>query len=427
MPELRAGTFGKKPTSKKAPRLSHEEQQHYKYAINVDGHVAAFRLSFLLASDCVVLQVASPKDYTLWYTSKMLKPWEHYVPVKADLSDLEEQIRWCRANDDKCKAISQKASKFAKEHFNKTAVTTYMRDVLEKVSQMAGLQGVAQAQGIAQGVAQGIAQAGSSKGFWKELNKRFWEYKKSRKIPTVKTLEISRAKPKSCPAILIPYRDRAEHLKKIRKHFKTFFGKNPYTIYVVEQAKGGKFNRGWLLNVAFELAKQSKTRHTHYIFHDVDSLPGKELLNYYLTVPTNKTVLHLASPEYYPKYSFYTFLGGVLSVNQETNLLVNGFPNRLRGWGGEDDCYMNRCAANNVTVLRPKTGSYTLLDHDLPTEQEINQLRKQDVLRDLEEWEKDGLGSLKFEVVKSDYVPVDCYTGPLVHQMVHVLLAPFGI
>ena len=41
-----------------------------------------------------------------------LKPWVHYVPVKADLSDLIEKIRWAKNNDDKAKKIVNNAQKF---------------------------------------------------------------------------------------------------------------------------------------------------------------------------------------------------------------------------------------------------------------------------------------------------------------------------
>lgn len=32
-----------------------------------------------------------------------MKAWEHFVPVKMDLSDLQEKIEWARSNDQKLK------------------------------------------------------------------------------------------------------------------------------------------------------------------------------------------------------------------------------------------------------------------------------------------------------------------------------------
>ena len=76
-----------------SPYMTLNEQLKYKYIINIDGHVKAFRLSMELGSGCVVLLVES--EWKLWY-SNMLIPYKHYVPVKSDLSDLIEQIKWCR-------------------------------------------------------------------------------------------------------------------------------------------------------------------------------------------------------------------------------------------------------------------------------------------------------------------------------------------
>ena len=49
-----------------------------------------------------------------------------HVPVKADLSDLEDQIRWCRNNDDKCREIGQNAMKFYEKYVSRSALLDYV-------------------------------------------------------------------------------------------------------------------------------------------------------------------------------------------------------------------------------------------------------------------------------------------------------------
>ena len=116
------------------------EQSKYKYLVYVDGHCAACRygfmmrlgsvilkvrfcgvvvivllcLCFILIGHCTVVQVA-PRQVadTMWYFP-LLQPYVDHVPVKADLSDLEEKIRWCRQNDDKCRQIGENAKTFYK-------------------------------------------------------------------------------------------------------------------------------------------------------------------------------------------------------------------------------------------------------------------------------------------------------------------------
>lgn len=59
--------------------------------------MAAYRLPYLLAGDSVVLKQDSIY-YEHFYNE--LQPWEHYVPVRADLGDLLEKIQWAREHDE---------------------------------------------------------------------------------------------------------------------------------------------------------------------------------------------------------------------------------------------------------------------------------------------------------------------------------------
>lgn len=59
--------------------------------------MAAYRLPYLLAGDSVVLKQDS-SYYEHFYNE--LQPWEHYIPIKADLGDLLEKIQWAREHDE---------------------------------------------------------------------------------------------------------------------------------------------------------------------------------------------------------------------------------------------------------------------------------------------------------------------------------------
>jgi serine/threonine protein kinase len=118
------------------PPLSLEQQSRYKYVINVDGHVAAFRLSIELNMGSVVLLAVS--QWRIWY-SAMLTPYEHYVPVKQDLSDLVEQIKWCRQNDAKCLQIARNAKKFYDRFLQKKGILDYMQRTLVNLKSNMGV------------------------------------------------------------------------------------------------------------------------------------------------------------------------------------------------------------------------------------------------------------------------------------------------
>ena len=77
-------------------------------------------------------------------------------------------------------------------------------------------------------------------------------------------------------AIVIPYRDREQHLSRLIPHLVTFFERDrlaraiPYEIHIAEQAPGRSFNRGAIKNAGFAVAHANAD---YVVFHDVDYLP----------------------------------------------------------------------------------------------------------------------------------------------------------
>jgi len=110
--------------------LSEQEQNKYKYLICVDGHVTAFRLTRNLKSGSVVLLVGS--EWDLWYFDK-LKEWEHYIPVKKDLSDLIDKINWCKKNDDKVYDITIRAKKLIDELMSSETHFKHVNNILKSI------------------------------------------------------------------------------------------------------------------------------------------------------------------------------------------------------------------------------------------------------------------------------------------------------
>ena len=115
--------------------LTYVEQSNYKYILNIDGHVSAFRLSMEMHMGSVILIVDS--EWKLWFQS-LLEPYIHYIPIKSDLSDLFEIIKWCKNNDDKCQQIAENARKFAVKYLNKEAILDYMQRLLVEIAHTRG-------------------------------------------------------------------------------------------------------------------------------------------------------------------------------------------------------------------------------------------------------------------------------------------------
>ena len=111
----------------KANKLNLQEQSQYKYILTLEGHVAAYRLSYELSSGSVVLLAGS--QWQMWYYP-FLKAYKHYVPVKEDLSDLLSQIEWCKANDAKCEQIAKNARAFYDKYLGTKGILDFLQKEL---------------------------------------------------------------------------------------------------------------------------------------------------------------------------------------------------------------------------------------------------------------------------------------------------------
>jgi membrane protein involved in colicin uptake len=60
----------------------------------------------------------------------MLQHKVHYIPVKSDLSDLLDVIRWCKNNDEKCQAIAKNGMEFARSILSKKNIQSYLQNAL---------------------------------------------------------------------------------------------------------------------------------------------------------------------------------------------------------------------------------------------------------------------------------------------------------
>ena len=94
-------------------RVSWKELSKYRYHIDIDGHANSFAGLFRkLLSGGLVLKVASPSGYAQWYYHR-LRPWENFVPVRSDLSDLLEVAAYCREHDNIAQRIARNGHQLA--------------------------------------------------------------------------------------------------------------------------------------------------------------------------------------------------------------------------------------------------------------------------------------------------------------------------
>ena len=93
-------------------RLSIKDQLQYKFLLSIEGNDVASNLKWCMYSNsCVIMP--RPTCVT-WFMEDYLKPYVHYVPIKEDLSDLEEKYIWCMNNLDFCYRIAQNGKEYVK-------------------------------------------------------------------------------------------------------------------------------------------------------------------------------------------------------------------------------------------------------------------------------------------------------------------------
>lgn len=130
-------------------------------------------------------------------------------------------------------------------------------------------------------------------------------------------------------AIVIPYRDRKEHLERFLDHY------DGWKIFVIEQYDKRPFNRAKLFNVWFQ---EYGRDYDYFITHDVDMYLdySKSNSNVY-DYPINPTHIATRCEQFNYEMPYNDYFGGVVIFSREQFIAVNGFSNEFWSWGGEDD------------------------------------------------------------------------------------------
>lgn len=207
-------------------------------------------------------------------------------------------------------------------------------------------------------------------------------------------------------AIVVPFRDRQEHLNIFVRHMHKYLRWQmlEYRIFIIEQADNERFNRGMLMNVGFNEAMKADN-FTCVIFHDVDLIPEDARNDYSCPSSPRHMSTAVSRHDYILKYK--TLFGGVEGFWVEHYRRINGFPNRFWGWGGEDDDLYVRITEKRLSLTRPAhmIGRYTMLSHS-HTEGEENPERHEELRRSEVLIDTDGLNTLAYTVIEFQEKPL---------------------
>ncbi|WWC86254.1 uncharacterized protein L201_001127 [Kwoniella dendrophila CBS 6074] len=103
-------------------RKDWSQGNQYKYLLDIDGNGWSARFKRLMTTNSVVLKSTI---FPEWYTDR-IQPWVHYIPIKADLTDLYDVLSFFRGgHDDLAKEIAIQGTKWSKSFWRKEDMVAY--------------------------------------------------------------------------------------------------------------------------------------------------------------------------------------------------------------------------------------------------------------------------------------------------------------
>ena len=174
-------------------------------------------------------------------------------------------------------------------------------------------------------------------------------------------------------SIIITYRNRESHLKKVLPRLLDVFKDTEHEIIISEQNDDKKFYKSGLYNLAFKKAKGDTL-----ILHDVDHFPTDDvdytLGTFDASYPARRIFyvddqFNVKSDDQVPpgyrshKVSTGLHSGGVVIISRKAFEKVNGFNPLMVGWGKEDDDFRERLTIHKCSVKRGEVGTFCALPH----------------------------------------------------------------
>ena len=106
-----------------------DQASRFKYVLNVEGHGGWADREYKLMLQAQLLTIVQDMPALPWY-HLFLKPFEHYVPVDSDLTNLSSAVQWAVQNDDSARQIALKANAAIRELLHPRAMFRYAEEIL---------------------------------------------------------------------------------------------------------------------------------------------------------------------------------------------------------------------------------------------------------------------------------------------------------
>jgi len=111
-----------------AEKIEAYDQCKYKAVFWIDGNCISSNVLWVFATGSVPVLI----NETQYWFKNMIKPWVHYVPVSADFSDLEKNIKWIFENDEDARKIAENALEFCRTQLSPEGQRAYIDHAIEE-------------------------------------------------------------------------------------------------------------------------------------------------------------------------------------------------------------------------------------------------------------------------------------------------------
>ncbi|KAF7365338.1 CAP10 domain-containing protein [Mycena venus] len=108
------------------PQSPKEEVYKYKYLLDIDGNTFSGRYLGLLKSGSLVFKSTVFDEYF----NDWIRPYEHYIPVLPDLSDVVEKVEWAIAHEEEARRIQEAGKLFTERVMTDSQNDCYFAMVL---------------------------------------------------------------------------------------------------------------------------------------------------------------------------------------------------------------------------------------------------------------------------------------------------------
>lgn len=176
-------------------------------------------------------------------------------------------------------------------------------------------------------------------------------------------------------SIIIPYRNREEHLGILLPRLQEKFADKDYEIIVSEQGNEDNFQIATVNNIGFREATGDVI-----VLHQVDYYPADDV-DYTFTgtvtlMGARALFLGKDNASFRPEHDIPggyrnfseaidpNFYGGVVMMSRDQFETINGLNPLYKGWGNEDEDLRERLKWANIPVTRQSIGTYFCLYHE---------------------------------------------------------------